>query len=230
MNCRICLKKIFGDTRAHMKHLKSYHPFEMTYKCIYPKCYRIFSSFFSLQKHLGKCLFHIHQLQDTTDRKSQNDSSLQTSVIFEMKNIPESNSCNTNDFVSEESIASNNIENCVLKFIAQLYQKPISRSIVQKIIEEFKDTIQNVSEHFLQKLKSQFPSDLHNLGNCFKISMLEHIDSEYKRFQYLQNSKYFISPKSFIIGELYTNKRKEQKTAFLLLKNVKVKLYLCVKH
>jgi len=40
--------------------------------------------------------------------------------------------------------------------------------------------------------------------------VLKNIDSEYKRFQYLQKSKYFISPQSFLIGELYNNKRKKQ--------------------
>jgi len=84
MNCRICLKKISGDTGACIKHLKSYHPFEMTYKCIYSKCYRIFPFFFSLQKHLDKCSFQIHQLQNSNNEKSQDDSSLQTSVIFKI--------------------------------------------------------------------------------------------------------------------------------------------------
>lgn len=46
----------------------------MTYKCINPKYYRIFSSLFSLQKHLDAgCSFQIHQLQDS-DNKDDNSS------------------------------------------------------------------------------------------------------------------------------------------------------------
>jgi len=73
----------------------------------------LFPSFFSLRKHLDKCLFQIHQLQDPTE-KSQDDSSLQTSVIFKIENILESNSSNnTNNFVIDKNIVSDNIENCV---------------------------------------------------------------------------------------------------------------------
>lgn len=105
----------------------------------------------------------------------------------------------------------------MLKFVVQLYEKPIVRLAIQKIIEEFRDTIQNVSEHFLQQIKSQLPSNSYNFVNC-QISILENIDSEYKRFQYLRKSKYFISPQSFFIGELYSNKRKEQNTILTVQK------------
>lgn len=135
-----------------------------------------------------------------------------------MENVTENNAItNTNNFIIEKNILSNDIENFVLKFVAQLYQKPIVRLIVQKIIEEFRDTIQNVSEYFLQQLKSQLPSNLYNFDNC-KIFILENIDREYKRFQYLRKSKYFISPQSFFIGEYYGNKSKEQNTILTVQK------------
>lgn len=220
MNCGICSKKISGDISLHLKHVKQNHPFEMTYKCIYYKCYRKFPSFSSLQKHSYSCSFQKHQVQDPITL--QDDSSLQTCVIFKnSENIPDSNLYNSrSNSLVERDIGCNNIQNCILKFVAQLYNKPnISRSAVQKIIEQFQDTLQNVSDYFIQNLKTQLPSELHiNLNNCFDIPMLKEISSEYRRFEYLRKCNYFISPQSFLIGELLDNKKKAQKTILTVRK------------
>lgn len=126
MDCQFCSKKIFGDTQLYLQHIKSNHPFEMTYKCLNEKCYRKFSSFVSLKKHLRTCLFQILKVQEQSDSKSRNASSLQTSVIFSStENIPDDNSCyNTIHCpVVEENILSHSVQNCILKFVAQLYNK-----------------------------------------------------------------------------------------------------------
>lgn len=219
MNCQFC-STISVDISSHFKHLKRNHPFQMTYKCIYQKCYRKFSTLPSLQKHSLTCSFRMHQLQKPI--QSQDDLLLQTTVVFQnSENIAKSNLCDNNNICPVEiDIEPNNIENCILKFITQLYNKPsVSRSVIQTIVEEFQSTVNNLSDYFIQKLKAQLPSELHYvLNDCFEIPLLKDICSEFKRLGYLQKSKYFISPQSFLIGELYDNKKEGQKTILAVRK------------
>lgn len=182
MDCKICLKKIPDNILLHLKHLKLYHPFEVTYKCIYEKCCRNFSSFGALKKHLNICSFKMHVSQNPTDIKSIDDSSLHTSVIFkDLKSISGSNSSiNANKSVFEQNSEAGVISNSILKFVALLYNKPnISRSLVQKIIEEFQDTIQNVSDYFFQQLKTILPPEIHHsLNNVLEVSIFDNINSD----------------------------------------------------
>lgn len=86
----------------------------------------------------------------------------------------------------------------MLKFVAHLYQKPIPRSTVQKITEEFQNTIQNVSEHFLQKLKTQLPFNLHkNLDDCFEIPMLKTLVENITDFNISENLNILFSQNHF---------------------------------
>lgn len=61
INCQFHLKQISGNTQIHLKHLKSYHLFEISYNCIFSNCYKKFYKFCTLEKHLIKCSFRVNQ-------------------------------------------------------------------------------------------------------------------------------------------------------------------------
>jgi len=108
-------------------------------------------------------------------------------------------------------LEANDIRNYVLKYIATLYNKSnVPRVIIQEIVEELQETIQNIS-HFHNELKKKLPHE-DVLKNCFNISILEDVKTEYRRFEYLKKSKYFIQPESVFIGDLYDDRKYGQKT------------------
>lgn len=106
-----------------------------------------------------------------------------------------------------------------MKYIAKLYNKPnVPRLIVQEIVEELKEVIQNISEHFHDKLKEELPEFQNILKNCFNISILDDVITEYRRFEYLKKLKFFIRPESFFIGDLYDDRKDGQKTTLTIKK------------
>lgn len=198
INCQFCLKQIFGDTQIHLKHLKSYHLFEMSYNCIFSNCYRKFYKFFALEKHLIQCLFRINQTKSVSNKIIQNDM---TEDVYYGGECSQNFSFNNDNFSKEKDILeSDDIRNHALKLIATLYNKPnVPRLIIQEVVEELQKTIHNISQYFHNKLKKKLPYEFQDvLKNCFNISVLEDVKTEYRRFEYLKKSKFFYSTRRFL--------------------------------
>lgn len=220
ISCQFCLKQISGDTQIQLKHLKSYHSFGISYNCIFSNCYRKFYKFFTLEKHVIECSFRINQTKSVFNEIIQNDTRMIEDIYFEGESTHNFSFDNDNSSEEKDVLESNDIRNYVLKYIDSLYNKPnVPRLIVQEIVEELQETIQNISEHFHNKLKKKLPHEFQDiLKNCFNISILEDVGTEYRRFEYLKKSKFFIQPKPFFIGNLYDGRKDGQKTILTIKK------------
>lgn len=115
MDCQFCFKNVSRDTEIHLKHLKSHHPFEMSYKCIFPNCLRKFQRFFALKKHIKECSYRIYESEPVCNEIIENNPSLSTrEIIFkdtlsENSSLSDANSSNKIDILE-----SDDIRNCVL--------------------------------------------------------------------------------------------------------------------
>ncbi|XP_070527740.1 uncharacterized protein [Cardiocondyla obscurior] len=215
--CQFCLKKISEDTQIYLSHLKSHHPFEMSYNCIFSNCYRKFHKFFTLEKHILQCIFRNNEEQSVSNKiihDTQFIEDIQCTKKY-TQNVSVNNISLNKDFSKLDSI-----QNCILKYIATLHNKPnVPRIIVQEFVEELQEVIQNVSKHIHDRLKKDLPHKFHNvLEKCCNISILEDVQTEYKRFKYLKKSEFYIQSESFFIGDVFDDKKSGQKTILTIKK------------
>ena len=108
------------------------------------------------------------------------------------------------------------VEYDIFQFIAKLYSNPtITKTVVDDIVDDFIKCTGSVTSVFKDRLKTQIPKELHKIiDQSLRVDCFDRINSEFKRLQYFKESKYFIEPQEFEIGEINESKKVSDSTVF----------------
>jgi hypothetical protein len=200
MDCKICGLIIRGESQQLLGHIKCLHPMENEYTCIHKKCMRKFVTVSSLKKHVRICTFNLGSTSNVNNTHHDIVSNSPSETFGYLQSC--STDAQSNAIESPKSLETG-IHESILKFIGNLY----SESSIAKSTDQLSETVNDVLQEVKQKVQKVLPIEFHvQVKDCFDVSFLRDLNTEYNRICYLKKCNHFISPESFIIGEMSNNK------------------------
>lgn len=212
MECKHCKKK-FTALQTFLNHTVASHKFADTYPCCIMSCHRKLNSISALRKHVYICIHRYHCHGKQTD-----EPLLQQLIakcdLANFESDPEFRGSDSTSNVLDGIVISNSTSvSEVMKFATKFYyNRTITRTVIQSVIEDTSELLVNILEDIKLKVLNNNP----NLSNESKIEIDEifstnpfsQINTEHKRFKYLEQNNFLIKPLSYITGEMPNNKRK----------------------
>lgn len=205
MECKIYEQTILGGSEQLLRHVKCLHSLRSEYSCIHKKCVRKFFTISTLRKHIRQCMYYRDIKNDMTKLNRNKIASNSSEKIFD---FPQSHTSKEYFYEDEIVQSDESINDCILKFIGNLYSDPtITNVTIQKITDQMTETVNDVLLLLKSKLQAVLPKQFHDeINSCCNIDFLKNFKTEYKQIQYFEKCKYLIPSESFIIGEMGNDK------------------------
>lgn len=181
ISCTVCDKR-FQSILVLLRHVTIFHSAKEL-KCNFQNCFEKFDSTSELQSHVFKCNKADSKL--TFEKTFEKPAIKKKSCVFDFKNF-------VNDPVQSE----------IFKII---YKLQSSRSMpankLDSILKDMANLTRKTSNYFQVEVKKLIPVEYHKkIDKVFEKIFFENCDSEYKRINFFKDSKCFIPPDSFCIG------------------------------
>ena len=115
----------------------------------------------------------------------------------------------------------NVIENEFIQFVCKLYSNEcVTKSLVQEIVTDFIDFTGKTLSAVADVLKASLPAEYENEIRFLQhFNILDNLNTEFKRLQFLENANMLIKPQPFEIGEKVTDKKRKRATVSTITKS-----------
>lgn len=210
----ICFKcsKTFINIESLIQHIRHLHPFEQSFICQQDNCHRNFPVLNGLKKHLIKNHSKSETFQQlNADQIEESDSVYSVEDQNIIQNSFTDKSYVSEHFDSEPSDFFQTVQNAILRLISKMYSNSsLPRNIVQIVIEDIKELFNFIIACIEPVLNKE---DV-GINQCNKIyalfkkinNIFDTLDTEHKRFKFLEDNKYYIKPQAFFLGKRSINK------------------------
>lgn len=217
--CFICFEclKSFISIDILINHIRNFHLLAQDFVCKQVNCYRTFSRLNRLKYHLvthhTKCEM---VLQSNVGKQFERFNNAQIHVL-EHENVAQDKfECTTNSNDDTFGI-SKLVYNGIIHFISKMYNSSsLPRNIVTDVISNVKELTEDIFVSIESTLKKQnVAEDALNTVRTINSevnNIFEMLDTEHKRLKVLKNSKCYIEPSRFFIGERLIKKVDKKKS------------------
>lgn len=213
MICFQCLKSFINiDILIH--HIKHLHPFVPNFVCKQNNCYRSFPRLNGLKKHLINDHMKCEMVLQSDAREQIKRSNNLNFVEYE--NVIQNDSIDGTKCSSVETLdTSQLVYNAIIHFTSKMYSSSsLPRNIVTDVVNNTKELVEIIIVCIESALKKQ--TVMEDALNTVRViynevnSIFKMLETEHMRLKVMKNSKYYIEPSPFFIGERSVIDRKNK--------------------
>lgn len=227
MYCTVCHRQLQSIENL-IKHMKATHPYEASFQCGFPKCFRKYVNIESLKKHFNTSHKKLCNNSDASSTFTKRFTTVHTDEASSSSNTDTLNiTTNKSSNVQVDRNVTNisTVDDTILKFIAKLYSNSsITRNVVQTLVDDCSELVQDLLSYIKCKLQSETFFSNNNISEVldnvfYNIKPFEKYSTEYRRLQFFKKSKWLVQPQKFLLGEMFDNSR--NKNNFTTVKSKK---------